>query len=159
MSDAKFVMNLGAVALRTEGDRGRFQFEYSRIGPDIGMAKLGCGLFVVPPGKSAVPYHAHSTIEELYIVLEGEGTFRHNGTERPIRTGDVIASPVGQAHQIANTSDNALRYLAISNNESVDVVHYPDSDKILAASDSFGAPLRHITRRGAGVDYYDGEGE
>ncbi|MEQ5817165.1 cupin domain-containing protein [Marinobacter sp. NFXS11] len=159
MTNEKVVTNLDAANFSSKGDGGKFQFKHARIGAMLGLKKLGCGLFVVPPGKCAFPYHAHSTMEEMCIILEGEGTLRQNDTEQPIRGGDVIGSGLGDAHQIINTSDSDLRYVVISNNENVDVVSYPDSDKILAVSGAFGKPLWHITKRESGTDYYDGESE
>ncbi len=157
MSDAKPIKNLAEAATKSGGNGSKFDFRHCRIGPAIGLQKLGCSLYVVPPGKRAFPYHAHSLTEEMCIVLEGSGTLRQDGQEHPIRAGDVIASPVGQAHQIINTSGNDLRYVIISNNEPVDVVLYPDSDKIGAISAAFGNKLWHFTRRSAATEYYDGE--
>ena len=134
MSDAKPIMNLGDVPAKPGGNGGKFQSIQCRIGPAIGLEKLGCSLYVVAPGKRAFPYHAHSLVEEMCIVLEGSGTLRQDGQEYPIRTGDVIACSIGKAHQIINTSENDLRYLVIYNNEPIDVVLYPDSGKV-------GAPL------------------
>ena len=65
----------------------------------------------------------------MFLVLEGEGTLRHDGEEFPIRAGDVISSVLGAAHQIVNTSEADIKYLAISANADADVVLYPDSDK------------------------------
>ncbi|TQV87016.1 cupin domain-containing protein [Aliikangiella coralliicola] len=159
MSETKSITSLESLELQTRGDGGKFEFGYARLGAEIGLKKLGCGLFVLPPGKCTFPYHAHSTIEEMHIILEGEGTIRHNDKEYSVKAGDVVASNVGDAHQLTNTSDKDLRYLVVSNNENIDVVHYPDSDKILAMSDILGNPLVHITHRNAGTDYYDGESE
>jgi uncharacterized cupin superfamily protein len=158
MSETGPIMNLGEAPMKSGGNGGKFDFKHCRIGPAIGMQKLGCSLFVVPPGKIAFPYHAHSVSEEMCIILEGSGTLRHDGQVHPIRAGDVIASPVGKAHQIINSSENDLRYIVISNNEpAVDVVLYPDSDKIGAVSTAFGKTLWHVTRRRAATGYYDGE--
>ncbi|NIO39646.1 MAG: cupin domain-containing protein, partial [Burkholderiales bacterium] len=67
------------------------------------------------PGKRAWPYHAHYVIEEMFYILEGEGTLRHAGKEYPIRAGDFICSPADpeQPHQIINTSDKSLTYIAL----------------------------------------------
>ncbi len=157
MSDAKPVMSLSVAPTKLGGNGGKFEFRQCRIGPAVGLEKLGCSLYVVPPGKRAFPYHAHSLMEEMYIVLDGSGTLRQDGQEYPIRPGDVIASPIGKAHQIVNTSENDLRYLVISNNDPVDVVLYPDSGKIGAISKAFGKTLWHLTRQSAATDYYDGE--
>ena len=96
------------------------------IGPLIGAQKLGCSLVVVPPGKKAWPYHLQYANEEMFVILEGEGTLRHDGERYPIRAGDVIASPVGKPHQILNTSDAELRYLAISTMIEPDIAEYPE---------------------------------
>ena len=157
MSAAKPIMNLAEALTKSGGNGGKFEFKQCRIGPSIGLQKLGCSLYVVPPGKTAFPYHAHSLMEEMCIILEGSGTLRQDGQEHPIRAGDVIASSVGKAHQIINTSGNELRYVVISNNELVDVVLYPDSDKVGAISGAFGKTLWHFTRRSAATEYYDGE--
>ena len=74
-----------------------------------------------------------------------------------MREGDVIASPIGKAHQIINTSAKNLKYLVISNNETVDVTLYPDSSKVGAISAAFGKTLWHFTRLSSVTDYYDGE--
>ena len=139
------------------GNNAAFEFRYRRLGTAIGLQKLGCSVYVVPPGKRAFPYHAHSLIEEMFVILEGSGMLRHEGREYPLRAGDVIAAPLGQAHQIVNKSDRDLRYLAISSNESADVVVYPDSNKVLAYSEAFGEKLWHMTRRTDATDYFDGE--
>ena len=111
---------------------------------------------MVPAGKRAFPYHAHSLIEELFVVLEGSGTLRHDGQEFPIRAWDVVSSVIGKPHQIVNTSNADLKYLAISSNELADVV-YPDSNKVQAASGAFGQTLWHVTRLSDACDYYAGE--
>lgn len=157
MTDPKPIVNLDDVSLKPGGNGGKFVHQSSRLGPQVGLKKLGCGLFVVPPGKRAFPYHAHSLIEEMFLVLEGSGTLRHDGQEFPIRAGDVISSSLGKAHQIVNTSTADLRYLAISANEGADVVLYPDSNKVQAVSGAFGKPLWHVTQLSDATDYYAGE--
>ena len=53
---------------------------------------------------------------KLFVVLEGEGTLRYDDEEFPIRSGDMVLTPPGPdtAHQIINTSETKLRYLALS---------------------------------------------
>ncbi len=157
MSEVRPIMNLAEAPTKSDGNGGKFEYRQCRMGPTIGLNKLGCSLYIVAPGKTAFPYHAHSVMEEMCVILEGAGTLRQDGQEHAIRAGDVIASAIGKAHQIINTSSADLRYLVISNNEPVDIVLYPDSDKIGAISGAFGKTLWHFTRRDAAVGYYDGE--
>ncbi len=153
------MVNIDSVVTVPGGNGSKFVYESARLGPKIGLKDLGCSIYVVPPGKTAFPYHAHSLIEELCIVLEGTGTLRHEGGEGPIRAGDVIASPCGTAHQIINSSTTNLKYLVVSGNTTADVVLYPDSGKIGAVSGAFGKGVWHFTKLSSATDYYDGEEE
>ena len=127
-----------------------------RLGPTMGAERLGCSLAVVPAGATMFPYHVHHANEEMFIVLSGRGTLRHDGEEYPIRQGDVIASPVGSAHQIKNTSDAELRYLSISTMIQPEVCEYPDSKKI-AAIPGPGRSRAHLSHRDDIKAYWAGE--
>ena len=117
--------------------------------------KLGCGIDVVPPGKQSCPYHFHHTQEEMFIILEGEGTLRVAGERLPIKAGDVICIPCGPdyPHHILNTSKADLTYLSISTQERPEVCEYPDSGKVAV----FSKGPAFIQRRDESLDYWDGE--
>jgi uncharacterized cupin superfamily protein len=133
------------------------------IGPREGLPgrRIGCGIDIVPPGKRACPYHFHYAQEELFIVLEGEGTLRVAGEMLPIRAGDVISIPPGPdyPHQIVNTSDAPLKYLSLSTQEFPEVCEYPDSGKYMAYTRTDGPLLQRgrIHRADTALDYWDGE--
>ena len=95
------------------------------------------------------------------MILEGAGTLRYDGQTFPVKAGDVIATPVGNAHQILNTSDAELRYLAISTMIEPDIAEYPDSRKRLMLAGSPPGrrpyPLYVIVPNDATADYYEGE--
>ena len=118
------------------------------------------------PGKRAWPYHSHYVIEEFFYVLEGEGTLRHADKEYPIRAGDFICSPADpeQPHQIINTSDKPLSYIALSTNDHTDVFLYPDSGKYGVWHGKTRDPndpkaFLLFARKETAVDYWDGEAE
>lgn len=129
--------------------------------------KLGASLDVLPPGKRGCPYHLHHAQEEMFIILEGEGTLRVAGEMLPLRTGDVVFIPPGPdyPHQIINTSAAPLKYLSISTQELPEICEYPDSGKFLAKHDSEPSPalndasrkLRFLGRQGDSLNYWDGE--
>ncbi|MEM7021053.1 MAG: cupin domain-containing protein [Pseudomonadota bacterium] len=153
--------NLADLDLQAQGHGEGFAAQIARIGPLIGADKLGCTLVVVPPGKKAWPYHRQFANEEMFVILEGIGTLRHEDQRHPIRAGDVIAAPIGEAHQILNTSDAELRYLAISTMLEPEVSEYPDSGKRAAMAGSPPGrrpyPLFAITPMDAEIGYWDGE--
>lgn len=117
--------------------------------------KLGASFDIVAPGQMSCPYHLHHAEEEMFIVLQGEGTLRVAGERVPIKAGDVITIPPGPAypHHIINTSDAPLHYLSISTQAKPEVCEYPDSGKVGVFSEG----LRLLQRREAGLDYWDGE--
>lgn len=146
---------------RPGGHGDSFAADVGNIGSLIGAQKLGCSPVVVPPGKKAWPYHLQYANEEMFVVLEGTGTLRYDGERYPVKAGDVIATPVGKAHQILNTSDVELRYLAISTMIEPEVAEYPDSGKrAMIAGAPPGRrpyPLFVALPNDAEVDYWDGE--
>lgn len=144
---------------------GKFKARLGRIGPVIGTEKLGVMLTVVEPGKRAFPFHVHHELEELFYIIEGTGEYRFGDETHSIRAGDVLAAPTGgpeRAHQIINTGNENLKYLAMSTNGEPDVVEYPDSGKFLVYSQSEqgnpqNARIRFIGRTDMSIGYFDGE--
>lgn len=137
-----------------------------RIGPKVGVRKLGISFSEVQPGKSGCPFHNHHVEDELFIILEGEGTYRFGSESYPIKAGDVLGAPAGgqeTAHQIINTGSVPIRYYAISTMAATEVCEYPDSGKFGVFSRSSGNPydkasLRHLQHiEHSGVDYWDRE--
>jgi uncharacterized cupin superfamily protein len=128
-----------------------------RIGPKIGARKLGYNITVLPAGRRAFPFHSHRVNEEMFFILEGEGEVRIGDKTFPIRKGDFIAHPPGgpqTAHQIVNTSNNELRYLAVSTMELPEIADYPDSNKFgVMGPDGF----RFLSRLDQSLSYWDGE--
>lgn len=156
MTETAPIARLDTDDLNERTDGGRFAFRSKRYGQDLGLQATGLSLYVVPPGKTAFPYHRHSMIEEVLVILEGEGTRRLDDQEYAVRAGDIVAARCGEAHQLTNTGDTDLRYLAFSNMPAADVVHYPDSGKVLSFAMNLDG-LIHISRLDDAVDYYDGE--
>ena len=129
----------------------------ARLSDGTAALKLGAGIDVLAPGMRCCPYHLHHAQEEMFIVLEGEGTLRVAGELLPIRAGDVIHMPPGPEypHQIINSSNAPLKYLSISTQERPEVCEYPDSGKASASVAPGESRLRQ--RPAANLDYWDGE--
>lgn len=143
----------------------RFEAQVGDIGRRLGAQKLGYNLTVVPAGKRAWPLHNHHINEEMFFVLEGEGEVRVGSETFPIRKGDIIAHPPGgpqTAHQIVNTSNGELKYLAVSSRISPEIVDYPESKKFGVLAELTGADgkpklWRFVGRDETNLNYWDGE--
>jgi uncharacterized cupin superfamily protein len=151
----RLIRNFREVELKHEERAPLYEWTGTRLATGTAALKLGAGFDIVPPGKQACPYHLHHAQEEMFVVIEGEGTLRVAGEHVPIRAGDVIFIPAGPEypHQILNTSQAPLKYLSISTREQPEVVEYPDSGKVL----NIGRGLDRIQRIGPELDYWDGE--
>jgi uncharacterized cupin superfamily protein len=161
----KPVININDVELRDNTHGDGFAARIGSFGKKIGCSGMGVMLHLVPPGKKAFPFHAHHQTEEVFVILDGEGSYRFGDKEYPIRKGDVLSAPPGDAsvaHQIVNTSDKPLQYLGVSaNSGKTDVVEYPDSGKFAVSSRFDWATqsggVRFIGRPEGSLDYWDGE--
>jgi len=143
----------------------RFDARIGQIAPLLGARKLGYNITAVPPGKRAFPFHNHQMNEEMFFILEGTGELRFGKETYHVRPGDLIACPPGGpdvAHQIINTGEVEMRYLAVSTKLAPEVAEYPDSGKFgllaeLADGKGGSRMLLHIGREGEGLDYWEGE--
>ncbi len=143
---------------------GKFKAKLGRMGPALGLDKLGVNMTVVEPGKRAFPFHVHHATEEMFFIIDGEGEYRFGEETFPVGKGDLLSAPCGgpeRAHQIVNTGKEPLKYLSVSAGGKMDVVEYPDSGKFAAFSSEDGssekARLRYVGRTSSAVDYFDGE--
>ncbi len=163
---SKPIINLDKLQYSEFGKGDRFHAHRAPVSTQIGAEKLGYAVVKLKPGKRAWPYHSHYANEEMFYVIQGNGTLRHADEDYPIRAGDFICSPAdpNQPHQIINTSDQELTYIALGTEEPTDVFLYPDSGKYGVwhgdsrdrnAADNF----RVFARKETAVDYWDGESE
>jgi uncharacterized cupin superfamily protein len=157
---ATLIRNVNDVPLKRLLREPHYDAQGARLARGTAARKLGASFDIVAPGKRSCPYHLHHAQEEMFVVLEGTGTLRVAGEMLPVKAGDVIFIPPGPEypHQLLNTSDAPLKYLSISTMEAPEICEYPDSGKYLAeGSLDSETPFEVIDRRGASLDYWDGE--
>lgn len=162
----KPILNLDDLVFEAHTHGASFAARIAPIANRLGARLLGARVVVLPPGKKAWPIHNHHANEEMFFVLSGQGTLRYGAERFPLRTGDVVVAPTGgpeTAHQIVNTSDAELRYMAISTMLDPDVMEYPDSGKFSAVAGSAPGGSRQARRFNAMVkdaartDYWEDE--
>jgi len=142
----------------------RYDARMGFIGARIGAKQLGYNITSVLPGKRAFPFHNHRVNEEMFFVLQGNGEVRIGDNTYPIHVGDFISCPAGDeatAHQITNTGDVELRYLAISTKLSPELCQYPNTGKFGVIAE-FGKNagtdvFRYVGREELEADYWEGE--
>jgi uncharacterized cupin superfamily protein len=157
---AKLIRNYNDAALTPLLREPHYDAMGVRLARGTVAQKLGASFDILAPGKRGCPYHLHHAQEEMFIVVEGQGTLRVAGEMLSLKAGDVVFIPAGPEypHQILNTSDAPLKYLSISTMERPEICEYPDSGKYLAeASLDKSEPFEVIGRKGPSLDYWDGE--
>lgn len=155
----KRVINIDDITLHHFSRGDKFECKSERVGPLLGAKDLGYSYDVVPPGKSASPFHSHRAEEEMFFIVRGVGKLRYGAETRAIRAGDFICCPTGgpeTAHQIINDSEAELAFISVSTMMPAEVCEYPDSKKFGAFSKG-EARFRHMGMADGGVDYWQGE--
>ncbi|HEX7298054.1 MAG TPA: cupin domain-containing protein [Solirubrobacteraceae bacterium] len=121
------------------------------LGDALGSRTTGLGHLVVEPGALSNPPHCHSAEEEVFVVLDGDGTLLLGDEEHPVRAGSIVARPpgTGVAHTF-RAGEHGLTLLAYGTREPNDIAYYPRSGKV---------SLRGVRAmfRVTKVDYWEGE--
>ncbi len=107
------------------------------LGAAAGAVASGLNHVVLAAGESGAPPHCHSQEEELFVVLEGEGTLelRCGGeqapAEHPLQRGAVVSRPAGTgvAHSL-RAGSAGLTYLAYGTHHPGDMCFYPESGRV-----------------------------
>ncbi len=161
MSDRPIV-NISELEFVPTGNGNEFRATVAPIAARLGADKLGYRVVELLPGCKAWPAHLHHVNEEMFFVLSGAGILRYGDETFALSSGDVVGCPAGtaHAHQIINTSDAPLRYLAVSTMLEPEVCEYPDSGKlaVIVGSAPGGDPevrrLHSMHRTADRVDYW-----
>ena len=74
--------------------------------------RLLVGLNAFEPGQSHA-LHAHTGMDKVYSVVEGEGVFLLEDRELAMKAGDVLVAPEGVPHGVRNSGTQRLLVLAI----------------------------------------------
>ncbi|WP_016908915.1 cupin domain-containing protein [Streptomyces xiaopingdaonensis] len=64
---------------------------------------------VIEPGGS-VGEHVHLRTEEIYYIVSGRALLTMNGEESEVSAGDLVTTPIGAAHAIANRGDTDMHF-------------------------------------------------
>jgi uncharacterized cupin superfamily protein len=142
-----------------------FGYSMTELAGALGAKTIGANLTRVPPGKAAFPFHHHYANEEHFFVISGTGVLRHGAELHDVKKHDyVVHLPGGpeRSHQLINTGNEDLVYLAISTTAIPEVVGYPDSAKTGVRTAEYGGEnsrflLSDVSKNDAYWDREDGK--
>jgi uncharacterized cupin superfamily protein len=107
----------------------------------------------IPPGKHNFPYHAHSAQWEMYLVISGIGSVRHQDGTTEVVAGDAFVFRPNEPHQITNSGNEDLVFYVVADNPIGDSGYFPDSGKWKTNKLS----AERVDIKGQETDYFDGE--
>jgi uncharacterized cupin superfamily protein len=130
---------------------GSVDSQWRELGLAAGSVTSGINHVTVAPRARSCPFHCHSAEEEIFVVLDGDGTLRLGEGRQAVRAGHVVARPPATrvAHQFI-AGDAGLTLLAWGTRDPNDIAWYPDSGKVNLRGIGIKARLEPL-------DYWDGE--
>jgi mannose-6-phosphate isomerase-like protein (cupin superfamily) len=99
-------------SVRAHGGEGTILFHRVLRGAEVAGAWNFVDYAVLPPGSS-IGRHTHGDDEELYLVLEGEGTMHLDGRDFHVRPGSVILNDARGTHGLRNDSPAPIRIFVV----------------------------------------------
>lgn len=85
--------------------------------PSNGAMNVDVHINTLNPGVREGAIHYHRRIENVYVILEGEGAIIDaSGREYPVRAGQAVFLKPGEGvdtHEIYNTGSGPLRFVEI----------------------------------------------
>jgi mannose-6-phosphate isomerase-like protein (cupin superfamily)/heme-degrading monooxygenase HmoA len=81
----------------------------------IGRTELSTNFLYLHAGqiqaKSGIGHHFHHSIEEMFVILDGEAEFTVNGKTSKIKAPAIVPCKMGDSHAIYNSTDKSLTWL------------------------------------------------
>ena len=91
-------------------DYGQFSKEKMKKQNVFQSSRFFCDVYGFEPGQEQKG-HVHADQDKVYLVLEGEGTFRVGSESRILGEGQGTMAPAGEEHGVMNHTTNRLRVL------------------------------------------------
>ena len=98
---------------------------------------------VLEPGGS-VGEHVHVRTEEIYYIISGRADVTMNGREMSCVAGDLVTTPIGASHAIANSSAEDMCFFVVE--------VFPGEGPAAAPAHIHVPALRTAGRNGASID-------
>ena len=73
-------------------------------------SRFFCDVYCFEPGQEQKG-HVHADQDKVYMVLDGQGTFRVGDQEQVLGPGQGTLAPAGEEHGVVNHSSVRLRVL------------------------------------------------
>ena len=108
-----------------QSDRGSAEIPFENFeDPELSFPHFGINIRVLQPGQPNGKYHSES-LQEGFLVLDGECTLLVEGEERTLRKWDYFHCPPGTDHIFVGAGDGPCAILMIGARGEGHTLHYP----------------------------------
>jgi uncharacterized cupin superfamily protein len=103
-----------------------FDGSWKRLGRAAGSQLTGLNWGRLAPNEEDDNEHCHSAEEELFVVLEGDGTIFLGGEPHEVRAGSIVSRPAGtRVPHSWHAGPGGLTALFYGTREPNDIIWYP----------------------------------
>lgn len=97
-----------------------------------GLTQFGAFVEILPPGSRSSLCHWHATEDEFIYMLSGEVTVHEGPDSTLLLPGQAVCFKAGvpAGHYLQNLGGNDASYLVVGTRNAVDIVRYPDHDRM-----------------------------
>ena len=74
----------------------------------MGSEQLSIAIMTCPARSVVRPMHSHTDVEEIILILAGEGEAWVDGETGRFKKGDAVLFPANSRHQVRNTGESDL---------------------------------------------------
>jgi mannose-6-phosphate isomerase-like protein (cupin superfamily) len=101
-----------AVTHRQVGGVGTCRWKMLMNGMHL-EGQWNCVEYVVIEPGSSVGEHVHMRTEEIYYIVSGEAVVTMDGTDLKAVPGDLVTTPIGSSHSIANHGAQDMHFFVV----------------------------------------------
>ena len=106
----RLIADTARAVLNMNGGKGSVKFRRG-LGPAAFESNWAyVDFYSVPPGAS-IGAHVHRGVEEVYLVIKGEGSVKVNDETAPLKKGDAVPVKVNDVHSFENTGAGDLEFV------------------------------------------------
>jgi len=110
VSTQRLIADTARAVAGMNGGKGSVKFRRA-IGPSVFYSNWAYVDFYSVPAGASIGAHLHKGVEEVYLVVKGEGSVKVNAETAPLKKGDAVPVKVNDVHSFENMGAGDLEFV------------------------------------------------